>query len=73
MTEAELVLLIELSVQRLRGTAESFSWCSCWPWSLLLTRAKAEAWLSLLGSATTANSCLLSWQPNWTAGVSVNC
>ena len=24
-----------------RGTAENFSWCSCW--SLLLTRAEAEA------------------------------
>ena len=43
-----------------RGTAENFSWHSCWPWSLLLTRAKAEAWLSLLGSATIAESCLLS-------------
>ena len=27
---------------------------------LLLTHAKAEAWLSLLGSATAADSCLLS-------------
>jgi hypothetical protein len=60
MTEAELVLLIELSVQRLRGTAESFSWCSCWPWSFLLTSARAEAWLSLLGSAIAADWCLLS-------------
>jgi hypothetical protein len=30
---------------------------SFWP---LLTCAKAEAWLSLLGSVTTADSCLLS-------------
>jgi hypothetical protein len=28
---------------------------------LLLPRAKDEAWLSLLGSATTDDSCLLSW------------
>ena len=50
-----------------RGTAENF-WCFCW--SLLLTCAKAEAWLSLLGHVTTvANPTLL----NWTAGVSVKC
>jgi hypothetical protein len=42
-----------------RGIAKNFSWCS-W-WSLLLTWPEAEAWLSLLGSATTAGSCLLSW------------
>ena len=30
------------------------------PWSLLLTWADAEAWLSLLGSATAADSYLLS-------------
>ena len=49
-----------------RGTAENFSWCSCW--SLLLNQAEAEAWLSLLGHVTTvANPTLL----NWTAGVSM--
>jgi hypothetical protein len=41
-----------------RGLAENFSWCSCW--SLLLTWAEAEGCLFLLGSATTADSCLLS-------------
>ena len=58
-TGAELGLLLELSVQCLlvshfadlcfaeRGTAENFSW------SLLLTCANIEAWLSLVGSATT--------------------
>jgi hypothetical protein len=79
LRQAELDLRRELAVQWLladlhfpeRGRAEIFSWPSSWP--LLLTPAKAEAWLSLLGSATTANLCLLSWQPNWTAGVSVNC
>ena len=34
------------------------SWHSSW--SLLLTCAEAEAWLSLPGRATTADSCLLS-------------
>ena len=75
MTEAELGLLIEIAVQCLlvslreeqpstdllsvkRGTMENFSWHSSW--SLLLTCAKAEAWLSLLDNATTADSCLLS-------------
>jgi hypothetical protein len=37
-----------------RGIAEIFSW------SLLLTHAKDEAWLSLLGSTTAADSYLLS-------------
>ena len=37
-----------------RGTAENFSWHSHWPWSLLLTRVEAEAWLFLLGHATAA-------------------
>ena len=32
-----------------RGTAENFSWCSCW--SLLLTQA--EAWLFLLGQVVS--------------------
>ena len=41
----------------LRDTAEDFSWQSSW--SLLLTHAKAEAWLSLLGRATTGESSLL--------------
>jgi hypothetical protein len=72
VTEGELGLLIELSMQCLlcnacgstttifidlcfvrRGTAGNFSWCSCWPWSLLLTQAEAEAWLSLLGHVTS--------------------
>jgi hypothetical protein len=61
MAEAELGLLVELAVQCLlvfneRGTAENFSWHPSG--SLLLTGAKA--WLSLLGSATAADSCLLS-------------
>jgi hypothetical protein len=66
--EAEPGLLIELALQQRlwvsdllfpeKGTAENFSWCSSWP--LLLTRAKAEAWLSLLGNASTADSCFLS-------------
>jgi hypothetical protein len=30
-----------------RGISENFSWCPSW--SLLLTHAEAEAWLSLLG------------------------
>lgn len=29
----------------------------------------AEVWLFLLGSAIAANSCLLSWLLNWTAGI----
>ena len=43
-----------------RGTAENFSWCSYWPWPLLLTGAEAEAWLPLLGSNIAADLCLLS-------------
>ena len=31
-----------------KGIAENFPWHSCHPWSLLLTCAEAEAWLSLL-------------------------
>jgi hypothetical protein len=42
-----------------RGTAENFSWYPSWP--LLLMQAKAKAWLSLLGSTTAADSCLLTW------------
>ena len=50
-----------------RGTVENF-WRSCW--SLLLTQAEAEAWLSLLGCVTAvANPAL----PNWTAGLSMKC
>ena len=49
-------------------TAETFSWCSCW--SLLPTRAEAEAWLSLLGHVTAVVNPTL---PNLTAGVSVRC
>ena len=51
-----------------RGTAENFSWCSCW--SFLLTQAEAEAWLSLLGCVTAVANPTL---PNWTAGVSMRC
>ena len=42
-----------------RGTAENFSWWSCW--SLLLTCAKAEAWLSLLGHITAFAKLRLYW------------
>jgi len=45
-----------------RGISENCSWCSHWPWSLLLTHAKTEECLFLLDGATTADSCLLSWQ-----------
>ena len=68
VTEAKLGLLIELTVQHCgsftdlhfneRGTAENFWYPS---WSLLLTWAKTKAWLSLLCSVTTTDSCLLSW------------
>ena len=65
VTKAELGLLIELAIQCLWVSClhwsslpwEKISWHSCWLWSLLLTGAEAEAWLSLLGSA---DSCLLS-------------
>jgi hypothetical protein len=66
---AELGLLIELAVQCLgllssllcfteRGTVKKSSWCLSG--SLLLINAEAEAWLSLLDSATASDSCLLS-------------
>ena len=60
MAETELDLLVQQAVQHLwvwnlrfpeRGTAEN-SWCTSW--SLLLTHAEVEDWLSLLGSVTTA-------------------
>jgi hypothetical protein len=51
-----------------RGTSENFSWCSFW--SLLLTQAKVEAWLSLLVHVTTVANPTLS---NWTADVSIRC
>ena len=51
-----------------RGPAEN-SWSSSW--SFLLTLAEAEAWLSLLGSATAADSCLLSRILNGTVIISV--
>ena len=66
VTGAELGFLIELAVQRLwvsglhlaeRGTTKNFSWHPSG--YLLVTGAKAEAWLSLVGSATAADSCLL--------------
>jgi hypothetical protein len=41
-----------------KGTIENFSWHSSG--FLLLTCAKAEAWLSLLDGATAADSCFLS-------------
>ena len=41
-----------------RGTGENFSWHPSG--SLLLTRAEAEAWLSLPGNTTTTDLCLLS-------------
>ena len=44
-----------------RRTAEHFSWHPCWSWTLLLTYADSvEAWLSLLGPATTADLYFLS-------------
>ena len=53
-----MVMALHIFVS-LRGTAENFSWCSCW--SLLLTQAEAEAWLSLLGPITSvANLTLLN-------------
>jgi hypothetical protein len=67
--EAELDLLILLAVQHLSwifvdlcfaetGTAKNVWWfCR----SLVLTHSESEAWLSLLGSATAADSYLLSW------------
>jgi hypothetical protein len=72
VTKAVLGLLIELAVQPLWSHTSLMMFTSLRnaqlrtshgvpPGSLLLTRAKAEAWLSLLGSATTADSCLLSW------------
>ena len=47
------------------GTSENFSWCSCWPCSLLLTCAEPETWLFRLGSTTATDSYLLSglYQP----------
>ena len=74
MTETELGLVVQLAVVMLvglfvdcrspeRDTAENFSWSSCWS---LLTRAEAEAWLSLLGRATAVANLILL---NWTAGV----
>lgn len=68
--DAGLDLLIELAGQACgshlfidlpfaeRGTFQNFSWHSSW--SFLPTHAEAEAWLSLLGSATTADYRLLS-------------
>jgi hypothetical protein len=41
-----------------RATAENFSRRPSW--SLLLTCAKPGTWLSLLGHATAADSCLLA-------------
>jgi hypothetical protein len=65
--QRELGFLIALAVQPFvdlcfteRGAAEKFSWCSDWPWSLLLTCAEAEVWLSLLGSTTAADSYFYS-------------
>ena len=52
---------------RERGTAENFSWHSCW--SFLQTWAWLF-WLFLLGHATAAANPTL---PNWTSVISVNC
>ena len=52
VTEAELGLLGQLAVHRLLVSS-----LLC---PLLRQRAKAEAWLSLPGSATAADLCLLS-------------
>jgi hypothetical protein len=55
-----------------RGTAENFSWCPCWSWSLLLTCANsAKAWLFLLGHAITAMPFLFAVLTllNWTTGI----
>ena len=43
-----------------RGMTENFSWCRCWSWV-----TPEEAWLFLLGRATSAGLCLLSWH-YWT-------
>jgi hypothetical protein len=71
MMGAELGLLIELAVVTLVGLVSLLIFVFLRevqlrtfpggpPWSLLLTCAKAEAWLTLLGRATTADSCLLA-------------
>ena len=61
-TEASCAMLVGLEFSLIfssqRGTAENFSWCSWWSWSLLLTRVYlAKAWLSLLGCVTAADLC----------------
>ena len=38
-----------------RGMTENFSWYRCWSWV-----TPEEAWLFLLGRATSAGLCLLS-------------
>ena len=70
VTEAGLGLLAQMNISwsrvftdlqfAERGATESLSWHSSRPWSLLLTGAKAEARLSLRGSAPAADSRLLS-------------
>lgn len=62
----ELSLLVQLVVQcgvLFFGTAKNF-WC--FSWSLLLTGAKPDAWLSSLGCVAKLTI------PNWTAAVSMN-
>ena len=70
--EAELGSFIELAVQHWlvlcllwsslhwKRHNGNFSQCSCCLWSLLLTCAEAEAWLSLLDHATAADLCFPS-------------
>lgn len=70
VTEAELGLFIELAVQGLfvwhyadlhfaeRDTSKKFSWHPSW-FLLMLTCAEGEAWLSLTGSTTAIDLCLL--------------
>jgi hypothetical protein len=72
VTEAELGLLIEQAVKCCRSrvfadlcfterdTAEYNSWHSGSLMLLIRAEAEAEAWLSLLGRATTADSYSLS-------------
>jgi hypothetical protein len=57
---AMLVGLLSSQIFTSLREAEYFSWCSSW--SLLLTQAEAEAWLSLLGPVTAAaNQTLQRW------------
>jgi hypothetical protein len=79
VTETELGLPVERAVQLLLVSGFHWFWFHCerhsqnfWHscWSLLLTLAKAEAWLSLQGPTTAAAILTLL---NWTADISVKC